>query len=168
MNSVGPNYETGYQVPGTPGNYHLPDLSQPGYHGVGIYWNDATSYVPDWNAPGYPTSVVRDPAGSILLAEETGGQQAGGNIWTCVCNGPQTSQNGGANGNLYQIDTTSIPQNAASMNGVNQGLLLYKAHGSQFNYLFCDGHVQALTIQQTVGTGTLAAPAGMWTVKAGD
>ena len=167
MNSVGPNYGTQYQVQPTAAGYQLPNLSQPGYHGVGIYWV-IPSLLPEWNAPGYRTSVVRDPAGTILLAEETGGQQAEGNIWTCVCNGPQTSQNGGANGNLYQIDTTSKPQNPASPNGVNQGLLLYKAHGNQFNYSFCDGHVQALTVEQTVGTGTLAAPAGMWTVKAGD
>jgi len=167
MNSVGPNWGSQYQIPVKSGKYLLPDLSQPGFHGVGVYW-ESDALIADWNAPGYRTSVVRDPGGTILLAEETGGQQAEGNEWTCVCNGPQTSQNGGANGNLYQIDTTAPMQKSSSGNGVNQGALLYKAHGSQFNYLFCDGHVQALTIQETVGTGTLTAPAGMWTVRAGD
>ena len=47
--------------------------------------------------------------------------------------------------------------------GVNQGALLYKAQNNRFNYLFCDGHVETLAIEQTVGTGTLANPAGMWT-----
>ena len=42
-------------------------------------------------------------------------------------------------------------------------------HGAgNFNWLFCDGHVQSLTAQQTVGTGTLASPAGMWTLQPGD
>jgi prepilin-type N-terminal cleavage/methylation domain-containing protein/prepilin-type processing-associated H-X9-DG protein len=168
MNGVGPAYSTQYQIDPQGGKYPLPNLYQPGYHGVGIWWSQPSgSPAPDWYAPGYPTAVVRAPAGTFLLVEETGGQQAEGNIWTCACNGPQTSMGGGANGNLYQIDTTTQPQNPGS-GGVNQGLLLYKAHGGRFNYLFCDGHVQALTIQQTVGTGTLASPAGMWTVMPGD
>ena len=167
MNSVGPNWSTQYQV-NCDNGYNLPDLYQPGCHGVGIYWGTG-KLLPDPNPPGYPTSVVRDPSGTILLAEETGGQQAEGNAWTCVCNGPQTSQNGSANGNLYQIDTTSIPQNPTSSgSGVNQGALLYKAQNKRFNYLFCDGHVEALAIEQTVGTGTLLNPAGMWTVRIGD
>ena len=161
MNSVGPNWGTQYQIDCTSG-YQLPDINQPGYHGVGIYWQ-TTKPLPDMNAPGYLTTVVRAPSGTILLAEETGGQQAAGNIWTCVCNGPQTSMNGSENGNLYQIDTTAPKQNASSNNGVNQGALLYKAQNNRFNYLFCDGHAAALAIEQTVGTGTLTSPKGMWT-----
>jgi prepilin-type N-terminal cleavage/methylation domain-containing protein/prepilin-type processing-associated H-X9-DG protein len=166
MNGVGPNWGTQYQIP-TTGGYQLPNLYQPGYHGVGVWWTTATP-TPNWYAPGYPTAVVHAPSTTFLLVEEPGGQQAEGNIWTPVCNGPQTSQNGGANGNLYQIDTTSPPQNPANPGGVNQGLVLYKAHNNRFNYLFCDGHVQALAIADTIGTGTLASPAGMWTVQPGD
>jgi prepilin-type processing-associated H-X9-DG protein len=46
--------------------------------------------------------------------------------------------------------------------------MLYKAHSGRFNYAFCDGHVEALKIQQTVGSGTLTAPKGMWTAIPGD
>ncbi|MGA2685404.1 MAG: DUF1559 domain-containing protein [Verrucomicrobiota bacterium] len=168
MNGVSPVFGAGYQINSQGGTYPLPNLYQPGYHGVGVWWTTTTP-TPDWYARGYPTAVVHAPSTTFLLVEETGGQQAEGNIWTCACNGPQTSQNGGANGNLYQIDTTSTPQNPApGQGGVNQGLLLYKAHNSRFNYLFCDGHVQALAIEDTIGTGTLASPAGMWTVQPGD
>jgi len=167
MNGVGPNYGTQYQINPQGGKYPLPDLYQPGYHGVGIWWQ-TPALLPDWYARGYPAAVVRAPSSTILLAEETGGQQAEGNIWTCACNGPQTSQAGAENGNLYQIDTTAPPQDPANRNGVNQGLLLYKAHGSRFNYIFCDNHVQTLSIEQTIGTGTLTAPAGMWTAAPGD
>jgi len=166
MNSVGPNWGTQYQVSTQNGIYLLPDLNQPGYHGVGIYWQ-SSALLPDWDAKGYKTSVVKDPGGTILLCEETGGQQCVGNTWTCVCNGPEAALNGSANGNLYQIDTTSITQNPTS-GGVNQGALLYNAQNKRFNYLFCDGHVEALAIEQTVGTGTLLNPAGMWTVRIGD
>ena len=51
---------------------------------------------------------------------------------------------------------------------VNQGALLYKAHKSRFNYVFNDGHVETLRIEQTIGSGTLTAPKGMWTMKQGD
>lgn len=167
VNSVGPNYGTQFQVSTSSGTYPLPELNQPGYHGVGIWWLSSALF-PDWDAKGYKTSVVKDPGGTILLCEETGGQQCMGNTWTCICNGPQTSQHGSANGNLYQIDTTSIPQNPNGAAGVNQGTLLYNAHWGRFNYAFHDGHVAALKIEQTVGTGTLSAPNGMWTVTPGD
>ena len=104
MNSVGPAWGTEYQINCDSG-YKLPDLNQPGFHGVGVYWLTGR-LLPDPNPPGYPTTVVRSPSGTILLAEETGGQQCEGNQWTCVCIGPESSQNGSANGNLYQIDTT--------------------------------------------------------------
>jgi prepilin-type processing-associated H-X9-DG protein len=169
MNSVGNTYATTFQVSDANRTYPLPDLNNASLnsHGVGIWWM-TTGLLPDWGAKGYKTSVVKDPGGTILLCEETGGQQCVGNTWTCVCNGPQTSQNGGANGNLYQIDTTSIPQNPNSAAGVNQGSLLYNAHWGRFNYAFHDGHVAALKIERTVGTGTLSGPKGMWTVASGD
>jgi prepilin-type processing-associated H-X9-DG protein len=170
MNATGPTYGTGYQVDPQGTTYPLPDLTQPGFHGVGIWWQAKGGSVPwpDWNARGYPTSVVRDPSGTLLLVENPHGQQMEGNNWTCACIGPQVALGGAANGDLYQIDTTAPPQNPGSMGGVNQGALLYKAHNDRFNYLFCDGHVQALAVEDTVGTGTLAAPAGMWTVIKGD
>ena len=168
MNAVGSDWSGGYQVDPKGNSYPLPDLTQPGRHGVGIWWYAKGLTWPDWHARGYPTSVVRNPSGTLLLVEEATGMQAEGNNWTCACVGPQAAMGGSANGDLYQIDTTSTPQNPTSMNGVNQGALLYKAHGDRFNYLSCDGSVQALAMDQTVGTGTLANPAGMWTVKPGD
>ncbi|MEJ0090896.1 MAG: prepilin-type N-terminal cleavage/methylation domain-containing protein [Limisphaerales bacterium] len=157
MAGVGPN-----DVQRDPSN-GLPDLSQPGRLGVGIYWQVTRIWPsPNWNAQGYKSTVVRDPAGSILLCENTGGQQCAGNIWTCICNGPQGS------GDLYQIDPNAPKQDPASDTGVNQGSLLYKAHRSRFNYVFHDGHVEALKAEQTIGTGTITVPKGMWTVAQGD
>jgi prepilin-type N-terminal cleavage/methylation domain-containing protein len=155
MNGVGPTWQQEYQVPLTKFQYVLP----PTDHGVGVYWSDTSITVPNWDAPSYKTSAVADPAGTILLAEEPHGQQIAGNEWTCVCNGPQIAL-GNANGCLYQIDTTP--------GGLNQGLPTYKHHGRRFDYLFHDNHVETLTIEQTIGTGTLAKPKGMWTVMRND
>jgi prepilin-type processing-associated H-X9-DG protein len=167
MNSVGQSWGTEYQVDDRNRGYPLPDLNQLGRHGVGIYWQD-TGATPDWDAKGYPNSVVKDPAGTILLVEEPTGQQTVGNEWTCVSNGPQIAD-GGANGDLYQIDTSARPQDPNSGNGVNQGAQLYRAHRNRFNYLFHDNHVEALRIEQTTGTSkVLSSPRGMWTVTAGD
>ena len=165
MNACGSGWQTGYQVDDKNRSYPLPNLNKPSMHGVGIYWTDSGSgSTVDWNAPGYNTSVVRDPSGTMLLCENTHGQQIAFNIWTCCCIGPQGSGN-----NLVQIDTTANPtQDPNSNNTANQGILLYKAQQNRFNYAFHDGHVEALRIEQTVGSGTLAAPAGMWSVIAGD
>jgi prepilin-type N-terminal cleavage/methylation domain-containing protein/prepilin-type processing-associated H-X9-DG protein len=141
----------------------LPDLNQPGKMGVGIYWQATRIWpAPNWNAQGYKTTVVRDPAGSLLLCENAQGQQCAGNIWTCICIGPQSG------GDLYQIDPNAQPQNPASSTGVNQGALLYNAHRGRFNYVFNDGHVETLKIEQTIGSGTKAVPKGMWTIAQGD
>ena len=157
MNSVGPNWSSDYQVSTAGQGYPLPNLAQAGRHGVGIYWQDGGlpgTGLPDWEARGYKTSVVRDSAGTILLAEEPNIQNVAGNIWPCICIGPLGS------GDLYQTD----PSPSAKNFGNNQ----YGIHSRRFNYLFHDNHVQALKLEQTVGSGTLSNPRGMWTVASGD
>lgn len=174
MNGCGAAWGTQYQV--DPALHGLPDLTAAGSHGVGIYWQSKSSAKPSFDQIGYKSSVVRDPAGTILLAEEPTGQQAVGNVWTCICLGPQSSIGNGANADLYQIDTVDAKshQDPSSDTGINQGAWLYKLHGNQFDYLFYDGHVEALKIEQTVGTASgppmvqLQNPKGMWTVIPGD
>ena len=172
MNAAGGGYGPYVQVDDKGRTYPLPDLNQPGGHGVGMYWLDTASTIPDWSAHSYKTSVVRDSSGTILLAEDASGMGCAGNIWPCVCCGPQTSDgNPGGWGNLFQTDLRALADPSASTRaaqGYSQGFLLYKAHSSRFNYAFCDGHVEALKIEQTVGTGTLANPKGMWTIIPGD
>ena len=161
MNSVGTQWSLHYQVPTEGQRYPLPIIS----HGVGIYWMDGGlpgNGLPDMDAKGYKTSVVGDPAGTILLAEEPNGQGAAGNIWPCICNGPT------GNDALYQIDPTVPAQSPTAPTGVSQGKALYKIHGQRFNYLFHDGHVQTMRITETVGTGTTNNPRGAWTVARGD
>ena len=170
MNASGGGWGPFCQVNDENRSYPLPDLNQSGGHGVGIYWEDSET-TPDWNARGYHTSVVKDNAGTILLAEDASSQNAAGNIWPCVCCGPQTSDGSpGGWGNLFQTDLRA-PSNPAALaggSGYSEGFLLYKAQRERFNYAFCDAHVEALKIEQTVGTGTLANPKGMWTITPGD
>ena len=155
MNSVGTSWSTEYQVSTANQTYPLPDLNLLGRHGVGIYWMDGgLAGRPDWDAKGYKTTVVKDPAGTILLVEEPNIQNVVGNIWPCICLGPQGS------GDLYQLDPAPDAKNF----GNNQ----YGIHSKRFNYLFHDNHVQALRIEQTVGRGTVTSPRGMWTIVDGD
>ena len=114
--------------------------------------------MPDFDAESFKNSVVTDPSGSILLAEQATQNSFVGNVWPAVCNGPAGA---GVNSELYQINPTS------NQNG-NQGKTLYRIHGSRFNYLFHDYHVEALKTNETIGSGGLWAPKGMWTVTAGD
>ena len=170
-------YGTTVQVDPQKGTYPLPDLmaDQPNRHGVGIYWSSSAS-TPDWGAKGYPTSVVRDPAGTILLCEDASSQGAMGNIWPCCCCGPQTADGAsGGWGNLFQIDTAA-PTDAATLKagGYSEGQQLYAAHNNRFNYAFHDGHVETLRTQDTIGSVSgpaafaMLKPRGMWTVAPGD
>jgi prepilin-type N-terminal cleavage/methylation domain-containing protein/prepilin-type processing-associated H-X9-DG protein len=167
MVGVGPNYGSQYQVSTSKGAYPLPPIAL----GVGIYWLDNNVQTANWDAKGYNTSVVKDPSGTIMLAEEPTGQQAAGNEWTCICLGPipPSSMQDTANADLYQLDPrapTTVPPIAGADS--NQGKFVYALHGNRFNYLFHDGHVQALKYTDTVGSGTVSAPKGMWTVMQGD
>lgn len=157
MNGVGPRWATDYQVPTLGQRYPLPDLFAPGRHGVGIYWQDnglPGTGLPDWDARGYKTTVVKDPTGTILLVEQPNIQNVVGNIWPCISIGPWGP------GDLYQID----PGPSAKNFGNHQ----YGLHSRRFNYLFHDNHVEPLRVEQTVGSGSLSNPAGAWTVRPGD
>ena len=145
MNAIGPNYSASLGAP-------LPKPTD----GVGIYWTAATT---TQNAPGYKSSVVLSPAGTINLVEQPSGDNIAGNVWPSFSIAPSNPDSGQGLGECYQIDPNDSN---------NQGLALYQQHGKHFNYLFFDGHVSILTIQQTVGSGTTNNPKGMWTIKVGD
>jgi len=86
------------------------------------------------------TSAVPDPSGTIMLLENPNvGNYAGGTPCSWV-----------NDGFFY---TTNPP----TFHG-----------GGIFSWLFVDGHVESLQPIKTVGTGTLATPAGMWTLRSGD
>jgi prepilin-type N-terminal cleavage/methylation domain-containing protein/prepilin-type processing-associated H-X9-DG protein len=149
----------------------LPDLTQPGMGGVGIYWETSDAPGPNFNAQGYKESAVRDPAGTIELCENTHGQQAAGNQWTCACIAPEAPSGGSGNNNNdpYQLCYPIVAQNPNSFTvSENQGAQVYQLQNMRFNYLFHDGHVSALRIEDTVGSGTVSAPRGMWSVTPGD
>jgi len=158
----------GYQMPDKRRTYPLPSLNQPGMLGIGIYWQDDANFPTiDWDPHGYKSTVMRDPSGTLLLVEAPQGQQTVGNEWTGCCNAPQYGPGSADAGIFCQTDLTN-PVQAPDQGGVCEGNLLYKAHKNRFNYLFVDGHVEGLKIEQTVGTGTLTAPKGMWTIATGD
>ena len=154
MNSVGLAWSAEWQVDTGGQSYPLPAAK----HGVGIYWQDSGmpgTGLPDWDAKGYKSSVVKDPSGTILLVEEPNFQNVVGNVWPSICLGPVGV------GDLYQMDPTSP-------NSHNYGNDEYGLHSKRFNYLFHDNHVEALRIEKTIGSGSFATPKGMWTVTRGD
>jgi prepilin-type N-terminal cleavage/methylation domain-containing protein/prepilin-type processing-associated H-X9-DG protein len=157
MNGVGPNYGSEWQVSTQNHKYPLPPVD----HGVGIYWSDGGPLDPD--ARGYKSNIIRDSARTILLVEQPNYQNFCGQIWPCMSIGPEAGA--GPPADLYQTDPASA---GMSPTGQNFGFSAYGLHSKRFNYLFHDNHVEALKMEQTVGTGTLTAPKGMWTIAAGD
>jgi prepilin-type N-terminal cleavage/methylation domain-containing protein/prepilin-type processing-associated H-X9-DG protein len=138
----------------------LPTLT----HGVGIYYNLRSSEpgkVPDWDPPGFKESVVGDPAGTILLAELPNGRNAAGNDWPSFCAGPGPTFPSG-------VTPDCVQTGKGTFNGIDYGSVAYGLHAKRFNYLFHDGHASIHRLTDTKGSGTQAAPKGMWTMVSGD
>jgi len=145
----------------TPARAPLP----PARFGVGIYIQQNDGSLPDWDPPGYKVSSVQDNSGTIHLAELPNGRNVAGNDWPSFCAGPVVSQNNfpGLTEDCFQINTA--PPTSGSW---NYGAVAYGLHGNRFNYLFHDNHVSVLKTADTVGSGTLAVPKGMWTMVPND
>jgi prepilin-type N-terminal cleavage/methylation domain-containing protein/prepilin-type processing-associated H-X9-DG protein len=137
-------------------------LPPPDY-GIGVYYDmySTGGALPDWEARGYKDTVAQDPAGTILLVEQPEGGNICGNDWPSFCMGPIGPSAGGT----YPEQT---PYQVVTGGRQNWGASTYGLHGGRFNYLFHDGHVAIYKMQNTVGTGTLTAPKGMWTMRVGD
>jgi prepilin-type N-terminal cleavage/methylation domain-containing protein len=158
MNGAGPNWSTEWQLDVLTEGYALPPVNNQ-LQGVGVYWTEDPNVDAELSVPSFKTSVVAQPAGTILLAEEPSGDNVAENVWPCICLGPYTADSGQGDGEMYQL----APQDPD-----NQGPTVYIPQGKQFNYLFHDNHVASYAIQQTVGTGTTNAPKGMWTINPND
>jgi len=134
----------------------------PARFGVGAYIFRNNGSQPEWDPPGYKATAIRDNAGTILLAEQPNGENVVGNDWPSFCAGPVNSS-----GNFSGLTPDCFQLNPGGT-GLNYGTASYGLHASRFNYLFHDNHVQTLKTTETVGTGTLQAPRGMWTMLSGD
>ncbi len=115
--------------------------------GVGIQWQKMDGSPPDYDAPAFKTSAVRQPSSTIALAENPKNDNIVGNIWPATVKNPQEQTN-------------------------NYGQAVLALHNKRFNYLMHDGHSELLKIEQTLGKGiikgTVTTPRGMWTVTVND
>lgn len=156
---VAPGNRHGDQYQKDPGGgaYRLPDVDR----GIGMYWFGGN--VPNaFNARSFKSLTVQDPSGTFLLVELPNGQGAAGNQWPSICFGIY------GRSALHQIYPNAPPQDPSVGEGINQGEALYKLHGNRFNYLFSDGHVETLPVEETYGSGSRFNPRGMWTIYRGD
>jgi prepilin-type N-terminal cleavage/methylation domain-containing protein/prepilin-type processing-associated H-X9-DG protein len=153
-------------------------------HGIGAYLQANDPSMVGLDPPGYRTSVVQYPSGTIWIAEMCSYKSIQGNNWASFCSGPDWN-NHAAQGDqyCYQIDSSQPDLDPAG--GGCYGGEVYKSHGSQFNYLFHDGHVASLKYTDTIGQyagsqnmlwsqplnttpATTGDPGGMWTARKGD
>jgi prepilin-type N-terminal cleavage/methylation domain-containing protein/prepilin-type processing-associated H-X9-DG protein len=131
-------------------------------NGVGIYIFKNDGSPPLWEPPGYKVGAVQDNSGTILLAELPNGENICGNDWPSFCAGIQPG------GTFFQSITPNSDCYQLGNSGLGYGAASYGLHSSRFNYLFHDNHVQTLKTTETVGSGTLVTPKGMWTMTSGD
>lgn len=90
--------------------------------------------------PGRPLTQVPAPSTTFLLVEAPNTTNEVGRAQLCA--GPAGSR--------------------------GQDLVLSPIHQSGWNYLFVDGHAKWYRPEQTIGTGTMTLPKGMWTIADGD
>ena len=156
MNSVGPNWGSDYQVSTAGQTYPLPDLGQPGRHGVGIYWQDSglPGGLPDWQAKGYKANVVADAAGTILLVEEPNIQ----NVWAIF--GPASATAPPARATY----TRSIPHRMRRISATTSTASMAIASITSFTTTTS----RRLKLSRRSAPGRWRTPKGMWTVTAGD
>ncbi|MGA4644125.1 type II secretion system protein [Limisphaera sp. 4302-co] len=120
------------------------DPLPPTTRGVGVYyWWRGVAGLPNWEQPGYKSSVVQQPARTFLVAENPKTNNIAGNCWPAA-----------------------VPSPARQLEGY--GGPVYYLHNGRFNYLFHDGHSELLKVEQTIGRGSLNDPRGFWTVVAND
>lgn len=147
--------------------YALPLLTR----GMGIYFSFEGSSVAGqlapWDPPGFNVNVVRHPSGLILLVEQPEAGNIAGNDYPSFSEGPiGPADSGSPNQTPYQIVTGAT---------ISMGADTYGLHGGHFNYLFHDGHVEALKWPDTIGSGDTKGPVGaangpkgMWTIPTSD
>jgi prepilin-type N-terminal cleavage/methylation domain-containing protein/prepilin-type processing-associated H-X9-DG protein len=134
--------------------------------GIGVFFNLRSSAPGtfNWEPRGFKSSQVRDQAGTIMLAELANGRNMAGNDWPSFCAGPGPTAPSAVSDDCIQ----TTPKANVSATGHTYGSLSYGLHSQRFNYLFHDGHVGLLKTTQTIGSGTVTDPRGMWSMDLGD
>ncbi|HEY3332200.1 MAG TPA: DUF1559 domain-containing protein [Capsulimonadaceae bacterium] len=94
-------------------------------------------------SPGRNMKEIPVPATTLELVEMPGTSLLGAN--GACSTGPTNTNTSGWLAGQMQYLTTPL-------------------HSTGYNYLFCDAHVKWLKPEQTIGTGTMNQPLGMWTV----
>jgi prepilin-type N-terminal cleavage/methylation domain-containing protein/prepilin-type processing-associated H-X9-DG protein len=157
MNWAGPNFML---------NSPSAALPTTGLKGIGVFYNlrGSAPNTFDWEPRGFKLNQVNDPAGTLLLVELANGRNMAGNDWPSFCAGPGPQVP--ANVSEDCVQTTKQPN--ISTVGNAYGSVSYGLHAQRFNYLFHDGHVGLHKTADTIGSGTVADPRGMWTMVAGD
>jgi len=128
--------------------YAMPDTGG-SVIGTGIVGNKVTSGS-NYYWQGRALSQVPAPSTTLLIVEDPDANNEMGRatlVYAPV--GASGSQLSGIN--TYFNNTSAVP-----------------VHSLGWNYLFVDGHAKWLRPEDTVGTGTVTAPLGMWTLADGD
>jgi prepilin-type N-terminal cleavage/methylation domain-containing protein len=114
--------------------------------------------------PNPKINRLRDSSRTLMLVEKFDYENVQGEPWGSMAASPVREN---ASGTYGQCDPNGY------------GLILdpgrpplprtpQHAKRARWNYLFVDSHVELLHPKETIGTGTMEAPRGMWTIDAND
>jgi prepilin-type N-terminal cleavage/methylation domain-containing protein/prepilin-type processing-associated H-X9-DG protein len=117
--------------------------------GTGLLWREDAL-----TPPTIPTTFTTLPESMIIGASAT-----------LMYTEHVASNNVAGNGGGASLGS---PNNHIQSGQVPTSVTAANFHNGRFNYLMVDGHAEAMKPEAGIGTGTLAAPKGVWTVLSTD
>jgi prepilin-type N-terminal cleavage/methylation domain-containing protein/prepilin-type processing-associated H-X9-DG protein len=116
--------------------------------GTGLLWREDTLTPP--TLPTGPLgftslgeNLILAPASTLMFTEHVASNNVAGNGGGATIGSPNA-----------HITAAQVPPSVTAANH----------HNGKFSYMMVDGHAESLKPEQGIGTGTLAAPKGVWTV----
>ena len=141
-----------YSLASGPYTYYGVGQSDGGFVGPYEAFGPASDY--KYYRRGRRLAEFSDTAGTLMAVEN-----------------PANTDNSGSynNNNMLAKSQSSLCGSPADQAAnVNNGAPGNPLHFDGWNYLFVDGHVKFLRPSRTIGSGTLSAPQGMWTIADSD
>jgi prepilin-type N-terminal cleavage/methylation domain-containing protein/prepilin-type processing-associated H-X9-DG protein len=117
--------------------------------GTGMIWREDNLTPPTLPATftSLPENMILNTPGTLMFTEHVASNNVAGN-------------GGGA--------TIGAPNAHITAGQVPTSVTVANFHNGRFNYLMVDGHSEAMKPEGGIGTGTLSAPRGVWTVLSTD
>ena len=149
--------------------FHCPSDPQTWTNTAGVYarsysYNSRNKYN---NTTTSPEGCLSDTTETQIFVRKLSTLRNTSQVFLIVEHPNQPAANAYVDQSSYS-DAYSPGHQQEGLSGARTPFVSATTHGESWNYLFVDGHVEALKPQATIGTGTTEDPNGLWTIASGD